>query len=166
MSIACPRCGGEVDLARTPLQSGLVRLAAVGAEGFALEFDDPLVEASAFPLLGPCPHDADPAWDEDALRPVAARGWDALEAAAADDPRLAELAALWRPRALRLAGRGDEVGAQEALRVRLGDRLDDIARRMQAARATGDEDEAERLHARYIELGMVYAGRTAAALDG
>jgi hypothetical protein len=164
MSIVCPRCGGEVDLARTPLQSGLVRLAALGADGFALEFDDPDVATAALPLLGPCPHAADPSWDAAALQPVAARGWDALEAAVAVDERLAELAALWRPRALRLAGRGGEVGAQDALRVRLGERLEDIVTRMEQAQAAGDEDEAERLHARYIELGMVYAGRTAAAL--
>jgi hypothetical protein len=165
MSIVCPRCGGEVDLARTPLQSGLVRLAVLGSDAFVLAFDDSRIAAVALPLLGPCPHVAEPAWDEDALRPLAAQGWEALETASVDDARLAELAALWRPRALRLAGRGSEVGAQDALRVRLGGRLEDIARRMEEARAAGDEDEAERLHARYIELGMVYAGRTAAALD-
>jgi hypothetical protein len=165
MSIVCPHCGGEVDLARTPLQSGLVRLAVLGSNGFALAFDDPRIAAAALPLLGACPHDAEPAWDEDSLRPVAAQGWEALETASVDDERLAELAALWRPRALRLAGRDGEVGAQDALRVRLGERLEDIARRMEEAHGAGDADEAERLHARYIELGMVYAGRTAAALD-
>ena len=34
---------------------------------------------------------------------------------------------------------------------------------MRAAGAAGDEDEAERLHARYIELGTTYAGRMASA---
>ena len=33
---------------------------------------------------------------------------------------------------------------------------------MRAAAAAGDDDEAERLHARYIELGTTYAGRLAA----
>ena len=33
---------------------------------------------------------------------------------------------------------------------------------MRAATAAGDDDEAERLHARYIELGTTYAGRLAA----
>ena len=42
-------------------------------------------------------------------------------------------------------------------------RLADVERRMRAATAAGDDDEAERLHARYIErFGTMYAGRLAA----
>jgi hypothetical protein len=165
MGYLCEACGGLVELERTPLESGLVRLAALGAGGFELSFDHPQVHDAAAPLLGPCPHHASPAWDEAALRPVAARGWDALVEASPDDERLAQLEAIWRPRALRLAGRVAELGRDDVLRARLADRLDDIAEAMHAARASGDENEAERLHARYIEIGMVFAGRTAAALE-
>jgi hypothetical protein len=52
VAYVCERCGGEVDLARTPLESGLVRLAALGADGFELEFDDPRVHAAAERALG------------------------------------------------------------------------------------------------------------------
>ena len=160
MAYRCPRCGGEVDLAATPMESGLVRLAALGADGFALEFDDPAVHALAADALGPCPHAGAPAWDLDALRPAAARGWDSLEAAAADDESMARLAALWRPRALILLGRAGELAPDEVLRARLTERLDAVVAQMNAAE---DEDERERLHARYIELGMVLAGRLRSA---
>jgi hypothetical protein len=155
----CPSCGGEVELARTPLESGLVRLAVLGADDFRLEFDDPALRSALAPLLGPCPHGSEPTWDEAALRPVAARGLAALEAA----PELAQLAALWRPRALALCGRSEEVAKGDVLRLRLEGRLAELSQRMDEAREQGDGDEAERLHARYIELGMVYAGRLAAA---
>jgi hypothetical protein len=158
----CPDCGGEVDLARTPLESGLVRLAALGAEGFALEFDLAEVHACARAALGPCPHVPDPAWDAIALRPIAAEGLARLEAAAAGDARLADLLAVWRPRAFGSAGRAGELSREDALRGRLELRLADVERRMRAAAAAGDDDEAERLHARYIELGTTYAGRLAA----
>jgi len=159
VSYRCPHCGGEVDLGRTPLESGLVRLAAVGADGFSLHFDEPALAAAAGPLLGPCPHGPAPAWDAEALRPLASRGWDVLAAA----PALAGLAELWRPRALALAGRADELSPGDVLRGRLAARLEELAGRIEAARRAGDEDEAERLHARYIELGMTYAGRLASA---
>lgn len=158
----CPDCGGEVDLARTPLESGLVRLATLGAQGFALEFDDAAVCAGARTALGSCPHPEDPVWDPDALRPLAREGLVRLEQAAPGDTRLAELLELWRPRAFAMAGREDELTKEEALRGRLELRLADVERRMRAAAAAGDEDEAERLHARYIELGTTYAGRIAA----
>ncbi len=80
----CPDCGGEVDLARTPLESGLVRLAALGAEGFALSFDAPEVHARAREALGGCPHALDPAWDAVALQPLAREGLAKLEEAAAE----------------------------------------------------------------------------------
>ena len=159
----CPDCGGEVDLASTPLESGLVRLAALGAEGFALEFDDAEVHARAREALAACPHAGDPVWDPDALRPVAREGLTRLEEAATGDARLADLLQMWRPRAFGIAGRADELSREEALRGRLELRLADVERRMRAATAAGDEDEAERLHARYIELGTTYAGRMAAA---
>jgi hypothetical protein len=159
----CPDCGGEIDLARTPLESGLVRLAALGAEGFELEFDLLEVHARAREALGPCPHAADPVWDREALTPVAREGLARLEQAAPGDPRLAELLTMWRPRAFALAGRADELSREDALRGRMELRLADVERRMRAAAAAGDDDEAERLHARYIELGTTYAGRMAAA---
>jgi hypothetical protein len=140
-----------------------VRLATLGAQGFALEFDDAAVAAGARTALGPCPHAQDPLWDSDALRPLAREGLARLERAAAGDARLADLLELWRPRAFALAGREDELSKEEALRGRLELRLAEVERRMRAAEATGDEDEAERLHARYIELGTTYAGRIAAA---
>ncbi|HET6174257.1 MAG TPA: hypothetical protein VFD90_16720 [Gaiellales bacterium] len=161
MSYRCPDCGGEVDLARTPLESGLVRLATLGVADFALEFDDPEVQAGARVALGGCPHSGDPVWDAERLQPLAREGLARLEDAAAGDPRLAELLQVWRPRAFGLAGRADELSRDEALRGRLELRLADVERRMRAAAAAGDDDEAERLHARYIELGTTYAGRMA-----
>jgi hypothetical protein len=158
----CSDCGGEIDLARTPLESGLVRLAALGAQGFALEFEAAEVQACARTALAACPHGADPVWDLDALRPIARAGLARLEEAAVGDGRLAELLAMWRPRAFGLAGRADELTREEALRGRLELRLADVERRMRTAAAAGDEEEAERLHARYIELGTTYAGRMAA----
>jgi hypothetical protein len=158
----CPDCGGEVDLARTPLESGLVRLAALGADGFTLSFDVPEVHARAREALGSCPHSLDPAWDAGRLQPLAREGLAKLEEAVAGDARLAELLAMWRPRAYGLAGRADELSREEALRGRLELRLADVEQRMRAAAAAGDHDEAERLHARYIELGTTYAARMAA----
>ena len=158
----CPDCGGEVDLARTPLESGLVRMAALGAEDFALEFDVPEVHARARTVLAACPHAGDPVWDPDALKQVAREGLERLEAAAPRDARLAELLAMWRPRAFGIAGRAGELTREEALRGRLELRLADVERRMRTAAAAGEDDEAERLHARYIELGTTYAGRMAA----
>jgi hypothetical protein len=158
----CPDCGGEVDLARTPLESGLVRLSALGAEAFVLEFDDPEVHARACEALGSCPHAGDPVWDQERLEPLAREGLARLERAVAEDTRLAELLRVWRPRAFALAGRTDELSREDALRGRLELRLADVERRMRAASAAGDDDEAERLHARYIELGTTYAGRLVA----
>jgi len=158
----CPECGGDVDLARTPLESGLVRLAALGAEGFALSFDAPEVHTRAREALGSCPHSLDPSWDLESLQPLAREGLAKLEAAAADDARLAELLLMWRPRAYGIAGRADELSREEALRGRMELRLADVERRMRVAAAAGDDDEAERLHARYIELGTTYAGRLVA----
>jgi hypothetical protein len=158
----CPDCGGELELARTPLESGLLRLAVLGAENFALEFDAPEIHARAHEALGPCPHAGDPAWDHERLQPLAREGLMRLERAAAGDGRMGELLRVWRPRAFALAGRADELSREEALRGRMELRLADVERRMRAATANGDDDEAERLHARYIELGTTYAARLAA----
>jgi hypothetical protein len=158
----CADCGGELDLARTPLESGLVRLAAFGSEGFLLEFDEPEVHTRARAALGPCPHAGDPVWARERLEPIAREGLAQLEHAAAVEPRMAELLRVWRPRAFALAGRAGELSREEALQGRFELRLADVERRMRAATAAGDEDEAERLHARYIELGTTYAGRLAA----
>jgi hypothetical protein len=160
MSYHCELCGGELDLSRTPLESGLVRLATLGPEGFELAFDDPAVHAAAAPALGPCPHDAVPIWDAEQLRPLADAGWRAL--LAADDDELDLLAVVWRPRALALAGRADELSRDDIVRGRLEQRVAEVSARMQVALAAGEADEAERLHARAIELGTVLAGRLAA----
>jgi hypothetical protein len=160
MSYHCELCGGEVDLSRTPLESGLVRLAALGPEGFALAFDDPAVHAAAAPALGACPHEPDPRWDTAELAPLADAGWRAL--LSAEDDELDMLAVVWRPRALALAGRGDELSRDDVVRGRLEQRVAEVSARMQAALAAGEADEAERLHARAIELGTVLAGRLAA----
>jgi hypothetical protein len=96
------------------------------------------------------------------LEPIARAGLAELERAAVVEPRMAELLRVWRPRAFALAGRADELSREEALQGRFELRLADVERRMRAATAVGDEDEAERLHARYIELGTTYAGRLAA----
>jgi hypothetical protein len=162
VSYRCPACEGEVDLARTPLESGLVRLAALGAGDFALEFDAAEVHARAREALGPCPHAGEPVWEPERLEPLAREGLERLERAAAGDARLAELLRVWRPRAYALAGRADELSRDDALRGRLELRLAGVERRMRAAAAAGDDDEAERLHARYIELGTTYAGRLVA----
>ena len=162
VAYSCPACGGELDLARTPLESGLVRLAVLGSDGFELEFDAAEVHARARKALGPCPHGGDPAWVREELEPIARDGLEQLERAALVEPRMAELLRVWRPRAYALAGRADELSREEALQGRFELRLADVERRMRAATAAGDEDEAERLHARYIELGTTYAGRLAA----
>src|SRR5206468_4331803 len=82
---------------------------------------------------------------------VLARGFELLETAA--DPALARLRTLWRPRALVLLGRADELAREDGLRLKLEDRLAAISRQMDDARAAGDDDAAEAAHARYIELG-------------
>jgi hypothetical protein len=160
MSYHCELCGGDVELGRTPLESGLVRLATLGPGGFELAFDDPAVHAAAAPALGPCPHVADPSWDRAELQPLADAGWRAL--LDAEDDELDLLAVVWRPRALALAGRADELSRDDVVRGRLEQRVAEVSARMQVALAAGEADEAERLHARAIELGTVLAGRLAA----
>jgi hypothetical protein len=155
-----PGVGLPVDLAEHPLEAGLVRLATLGSDGFALRFDAPQVLAA----IGEClAAEGEEPFDRERLRPYAQRGLEALEAAAEHDERLARLLALWRPRALALAGRTADLTREEVLRARLAERLDAIAAELDAARAAGNEDRAQALHARYIELGTTYAARLAQA---
>ena len=161
MATTVQRPGSDevVDLVDHPLEAGLIRLAVRGGAGFELDFDDPAVLAAAAGCLAPAGEGA--VWDADALRPYAERGLRALEAVADDDVRLRRLLGVWRPRALRLAGLGDEAGGEDRRRVRLDDRLASLAAQLHAAQAAGDDDLAQALHARYIELGTTYAGRLA-----
>jgi hypothetical protein len=69
---------------------------------------------------------------------------------------------VWRPRALRLLGRDDELSSEDVLGLRLEERLTDLRAEIERARAAGDEDAAQMAHARYIELGTSYARRFAA----
>jgi hypothetical protein len=165
----CGRCGRPADLAPLALEVGLVRLALDSApERFRLGsagIEEPLAA-----LLAPCacggalePGDGlgeplEPRIDEARLRPLAERGWAALEAVGGEG-RLAELRRLWRPRALLLLGRGGELAREEQLRLKLEGRLAGLHAEMEAARGRGDEDAAEAAHARYIELGTIYVRR-------
>jgi hypothetical protein len=155
-----PGVGAPVDLAEHPLEAGLLRLATLGADGFELRFDDDAVLDAARACLTP---DGDEPFDRERLQPYAERGLSALEAAAEGDESLARLLALWRPRALVLAGRRDELTREEVLLARLSERLGALAAEREAAEAAGDEDRAQALHARYIELGTTYAARLARA---
>jgi hypothetical protein len=155
-----PGAAAPVDLAEHPLEAGLLRLATLGADGFELRFDDEAVVRAAHACLA---DDGEEPFDAERLRPYAVDGLEALEAAAADDERLARLLALWRPRALALAGRREELTREEVLLARLSERLGALAAELEAAQARGDDDRAQALHARYIELGTTYAARLARA---
>ena len=72
------------------------------------------------------------------------------------DPRLREIAGIWRPRALRALGREDELTAEELLELRLEGRLQELLLAIERAEAAGDVDAAEAAHARYVELGTTY----------
>ena len=163
----CDRCGCPADLAPLAAEVGLVRLAGAGDDGFRLGSQE--VEDHVSPLLEPCPcggrlepgagtGDAIvPRFQADALRPVAEQGWRVLEASA--DPRLRELATIWRPRALRALGREDELTADEQHELRLEGRLQELLLQIERAEAAGDTDAAESAHARYVELGTGYVQR-------
>jgi hypothetical protein len=103
------------------------------------------------------------AFDVEAVRPFAERGWAVLEASA--DPRLERLAALWRSRALVLLGREDELTREQGLELRLESRLAGLQNEIERAREAGDEDAAQAAHARYIELGTTYMRRFVLAGD-
>ena len=161
MSYHCELCGGEVDLSRTPLESGLVRLATLGPERLRARLrrsgrarrrrSGARCHVRTWPIR---------AGTRPSCGPLADAGWSAL--LAAEDDELDLLAVVWRPRALALAGRADELSRDDVVRGRLEQRVAEVSARMQVALAAGEADEAERLHARAIELGTVLAGRLAA----
>jgi hypothetical protein len=162
---SCRACGSQIDLAGCSIEAGLVRLAARGGDGFQLggagiEPELAAVLASCecggrfAPGAGTGP--AAPArFVRDAMRDPAARGWAALEAT----PALTELREVWRPRALVLMGREQELAKEDVLRLRLEDKLAALQAEVERATAAGDSDAAEAAHARYIELGTTYVRR-------
>ncbi len=166
----CEACGAAYDMASRTLEVGLVRLALNGADGFTLGSEG--IEAEVAPLLEPCAcggriapgGDAtlgsDPVVAREAVRSLATRGWDVLEAS--DDPALGRLRDVWRPRALRLLGRESELTPEDVLGLRLESRLADLRAEIERAQAAGDDDAAQMAHARYIEIGTGYARRFAA----
>jgi hypothetical protein len=158
-------------MAARTLEVGLVRLAVDGPEGFRLGSAG--IEAEIAPLLDPCACGgrvvpggeaeilgSDPVFSAEAVLPLARRGWEVLEAC--EEPGLLRLREVWRPRALRLLGRDDELSSEDVLGLRLEQRLADLRAEIDRARAAGDEDAAQMAHARYIELGTSYARRYAA----
>jgi hypothetical protein len=163
----CEACGGRADLADRSLEVGLVRFAVHGETGFELGSGG--LEDELRPLLKPCecggrlgpgPGTGDPVaarFDLEGWRAVAAPGWRRLESSR--DDRLVRLRDVWRPRALLLLGREDELSREEVLGLRLEDKLAALADEIERAREVGDLDAAETAHARYIELGTTYARR-------
>jgi hypothetical protein len=162
---SCTACGATTDLAGASVEVGLVRLAAHGSEGFHLGSEGVADEVSV--ILAPCPCGGRfapgaghgelraAAFDTDAVREAAVRGWPVLES----DPELHALREVWRPRALLLAGREDELSKEDVLRLRLEDKLSALQTEVERATAAGDLDAAETAHARYIELGTTYVRR-------
>src|SRR4051794_9501351 len=126
---SCRACGSQIDLAGSSIEVGLVRLATRGGDGFQLGSAGIQPELAA--VLGSCQcggrfvagAGTGPAvavrFDPDAMRDPAARGWAALEAT----PALAELREVWRPRALVVMGREQELGKEGGLRLRLEGKL-------------------------------------------
>jgi hypothetical protein len=163
----CEACGGRADLADRSLEVGLVRFAVNGEAGFELGSHG--LEDELRPLLRSCqcggrlapgPGTGEPVaarFDLEAWRAVAAPGWQHVESSR--DDRLVRLRDVWRPRALVLLGREDELSREEVLGLRLEDKLAALAEEIQRAREAGDDDAAETAHARYIELGTTYARR-------
>jgi len=157
-------------MAACTLEVGLVRLALDGPDAFRLGSAG--IEAEVAPLLEPCAcggrlvagGDAtlgsDPVVAREALLPLARRGWEVL--AGCEEPGLQRLREVWRPRALRLLGRDEELSPEDVLGLRLEQRLAGLREEIDRARAAGDEDAAQMAHARYIELGTSYARRFAA----
>ncbi len=164
----CERCGRPCDLAGPRVELGLLRL-SLEPDAARFRLGSAGIETQVAALLAPCPCGGrlepgegeglplEPELDAGRLREAAGRGWRALEASA--DPHLGELRRLWRPRALVLLGRGDELGREEQLRLRLEGRLEALRADMEQARLRGDDDAAEAAHARYIELGTTYVRR-------
>jgi hypothetical protein len=166
----CEACGAAYDMAGRTLEVGLVRLALDGPEGFQLGSAG--IEAEIAPLLEPCAcggrlvpggdatTGSDPIVAREALIPLARRGWAVIEECR--EPGLSRLREVWRPRALRLLGRDEELSKEDVFELRLEQRLSDLRAEIDRARAAGDEDAAQMAHARYIELGTSYARRFAA----
>jgi hypothetical protein len=162
---SCGTCGSQIDLAGCSIEVGLVRLATRGGDGFQLGSAG--IEHELAALLASCECGgrftpgagtgpaATARFDPDAVRDPAARGWAALEAT----PALAELREVWRPRALVLMGREQELVKEDVLRLRLEDKLAALQAEVERATAAGDSDAAEAAHARYIELGTTYVRR-------
>src|SRR3954447_7451778 len=162
---SCRACGSPIDLAGSSIEGGLVRLATRGGDGFQLGSAGIQPELAA--VLASCQcggrfvagAGTGPAvavrFDPDAMRDPAARGWAALEVT----PALAELREVWRPRALVLMGREQELAKEDVLRLRLEDKLAALQAEVERATAAGDSDAAEAAHARYIELGTTYVRR-------
>ncbi len=161
VSYRCERCGGEVELERTPLESGLVRLATLGAGGVPARVRRSGRARSRRARARPLPTRGRSCAGI-ARRCVRSPTPAGARCCAAEDDELDLLAVVWRPRALALAGRADELSRGDVVRGRLEQRVAEVAARMQVALAAGEDDEAERLHARAIELGTVLAGRLAA----
>jgi hypothetical protein len=162
---SCGTCGSQIDLAGCSIEVGLVRLATRGGDGFQLggagigpELAAVLASCECGGRFAPGPGTGPAAtarFDPDAIRDPAARGWAALEAT----PALAELREVWRPRALVLMGREQELAKEDVLRLRLEDKLAALQAEVERATAAGDSDAAEAAHARYIELGTTYVRR-------
>jgi hypothetical protein len=136
-----------------PLEQAILRLSAFGA-GFTGDED---VLAS---LVAACRAD-DGTIDRARLARHAVRARAALAAAPAGDERAARLRGVLAPVLARLAGAAGGGDGEAALRARLEERLAAIVCAMELALLAGDEELAERLHARYIELGTAYATRLA-----
>jgi hypothetical protein len=162
---SCDTCGTTADLASASVEVGLIRLATHGASGFRLGSDG--IETEVAGTLSPCSCGGRfgpgvgagarvaPAFDRARMRVAAAHGWPVLER----EPSVAPLREVWRPRALLLAGREDELSREDVLRLRLEDKLAALQAEVERATAAGDADAAETAHARYIELGTTYVRR-------
>jgi hypothetical protein len=169
----CRSCGAVHELATRSLEVGLVRLAVRGEQNFRLGSEG--IEADVAPLLAPCScggrltHEYTvpgtqysseavyAAFDQQALAPLAERGWALLDCST--DPRLERLATLWRPRALRLLGRDADLTREQQLELRLEQRLANLQAEIERAHGAGDDDAAQAAHARYIELGTTFVRR-------
>ena len=145
-----------IDPQEHPLEAAVVRLSVLGGDGFRMFFDDPPVVDA----LEACVVDG--AIDPTRLAPHCARALAALDRSAPADPVLARLRGVWRPwLERRSAPAVTGLGGEQALSSRFESRLAEIVAAMELAREVGDEDRAEALHARYIELGTSYATRLA-----
>jgi len=161
----CESCGREADLARRSVEVGLVRAAVAGTGDFGLGSRG--IEDEVASLLEPCTFGGrfvpgrgtepggEARFETARLRPLAAGGWARL----VDDPALSDLRDVWRPRAMVVIGREDELSREDVLRLRLEDKLASLQAELERAEAAGDADAAETAHARYIELGTTYVRR-------